>query len=102
MIIISKNVHFPNVMIRIYHCIFSTFFRAVSPQLTNTHFVTLKSINIDGDDVGGGLFLSANVNGATCGPFVKQEIISHVLVSYLKGNKYVILKKERCEIFISK
>ncbi len=36
---------------------------------------------------GGGLFLSANVNGATCGPFVKQEMISLVLVYHHKGNK---------------
>lgn len=47
-------------------------------------------------------FLFANENGATCGPFVKQEILSLVLVSHLKGNKDVILKKEGCEIFISK
>ncbi len=101
MIRISNNVHFPNVMIRIYHCIFSTFFHAVSPQLRNTHCVTLiKSINIDGDDVRGRLFLSANVNGATCGPFVKQEMISLVLVYHHKGNKDVILKKERCEYFL--
>lgn len=47
-------------------------------------------------------FLFANENGATCGPFVKQEILSLVLVSHLKGNKDVILKEEGCESFISK
>ncbi len=45
--------------------------------------------------------MSANVNGATCGPFVK-EMISLVLVYHHKGNKDVILKKERCEYFYFK
>lgn len=42
------------------------------------------------------IFPFANVNGATCGPFVKQTCQK----SPSKGNKDVILKKEGCEIFI--